>query len=155
MCGLQEVRRLSRGSAAITTNEIKRKYEVFLSGHTLKRQHGVAIAVKIDPNVELIEVIQLNARVIVLDVVLYGCSMRVINCYAPTEDYTNSTRNSFYNQLHKQFVPITNKQKVISLSDFNATYQLSAIRAASLKILSLTTMARDFTSTFNQGSCQY
>ena len=60
---------MNRFSATITSTERKRKYEVYWSGHTLKRQDGVAIVVKIAPNVELIEVIQLNARVIVLNVV--------------------------------------------------------------------------------------
>ena len=77
--------------ATITTIESKRKYEVYWRGHTLKRQHDVAIVVKVDTNVEVIEVIRLNARVIVLDAVLYGCSARVINCYAPTEDSTKIT----------------------------------------------------------------
>ena len=62
----------------------------------------------------------LHARIIVLDAVVYGCSMRVINCYAPTEDATDSAKNTFYQTLGKQ-LKTTSLQKTICIGDFNAT----------------------------------
>ena len=97
------------------------KYEVYWSGNKLKRQHGVGIAVKYSPRVEIIEVLPISARIIVLDVVVYGCELRVISCYAPTEDSSDSTKDSFYRSLRKQMTGIPTKRKVICLGDFNAT----------------------------------
>ena len=46
--------------------------------------------------------------------------MRIINCYAPTEDDTLLLKNSFYALLRKKFNTESNR-KVICLGDFNAT----------------------------------
>jgi endonuclease/exonuclease/phosphatase family metal-dependent hydrolase len=62
-----------------------------------------------------------NARIIVLDVIVYGCSLRVINCYAPTENDTDAGKKAFYQALRKLFVNNTKTQKTICLGDFNAT----------------------------------
>ena len=50
----------------------------------------------------MVEVIPVSARIIVLDVVIYGCSLRIVNCYAPTEDDSDSAKNIFYQSLNKQ-----------------------------------------------------
>ena len=63
ICALQEVRRLNQGSATVKCDNAK--YEIHWSGNSLERHHGVGFIIKIDPNVELINVEYLNARVIV------------------------------------------------------------------------------------------
>ena len=83
MCHL---RRIKSGSALITVND--KKYEFYLSGPSLKRFHGVGIAIKADKNIVIEEIRNINARIIVADIIVYGCSLRIINCYAPTEDNT-------------------------------------------------------------------
>ena len=97
ICGLQEVRRLGTNSCTVksTIRDISNQYEVHWSGHAMKRQHGVGIAVLIDDAIDITEVIPVSARIIVLDVVVNGCSIRVINCYAPTELDTDAAKNKF------------------------------------------------------------
>ena len=58
ICGLQEVRRLNKGSALIkSNNDSHNNYEVHWSEHVNKRQHGVGIVIKDDPSIEIIEII--------------------------------------------------------------------------------------------------
>ena len=95
ICGLQEVRRLNNGSALIKS-DTRNQYEVYWSGNQTKRQHGVGLVIKVDPNIDIVEVTPVNSRLIVLDVNIYGCCLRIINCYAPSEESTISAKNSFY-----------------------------------------------------------
>jgi len=60
--------------------------EVHWSGNSLKRHHRVGFIIKIDPNVELIQVEYPNARIIVFHAKVYRCLLKVINGYAPTEE---------------------------------------------------------------------
>ncbi|XP_066927730.1 craniofacial development protein 2-like [Clytia hemisphaerica] len=116
---LQEVRRLKQGSATVKCDNSK--YEIYWSGHSLKRQHGVGFVIKVDPNVEIVQVEYVDAQIIVLQTKVYGCLLKVINCYAPTEESSDSSKDLFYRNLHKQFVNVPPKYKVICLGDFNAT----------------------------------
>lgn len=125
ICGIQEVRRLNKGSATIAVNNPKNEYEVYWCGNTLKKHHGVGIAVKVAPNIDILEIHQINSRLIVIDVIVSGCSLRIINCYAPTEESAMTTKDSFYNALKKQIVTANTNQKVICLGDFNATTSAS------------------------------
>jgi len=118
VCGLQEVRRIKTGSALISNEG--NKYEIYWSGHSLKRIHGVGIVLKVDKNILVEEIVYVNARIIIADINVKGCSLRIINCYAPTEDDSESSKNSFYSTLKKQF-NVGNPRKVICLGDFNAT----------------------------------
>ena len=77
--------------------------------------------VKVNPLIEINEIVQINARIIVLDVKVNGCLMRIINCYAPTEESTAHSKQAFYSTLNKQFYAVNNKRKIICLGDFNAT----------------------------------
>ena len=90
------------------------------SGHATKRQHEVGIAIKVDKGIEIEEIILVSARVIVANVLLYGCSLRVICCYAPTEEYSDSSKNIFCSKLNKHF-ECENTRKIICLGDFNAS----------------------------------
>ncbi|XP_066919455.1 craniofacial development protein 2-like [Clytia hemisphaerica] len=123
ICALQETRRLGKGSGIIssTIENITNDYEIHWSGHLHKRTHGVSIAIKVDPNIEIIEVTPINARLIILDVNVYGCYLKVIGCYAPTEEDSESAKTSFYNLLQKHVRATQENQKVICLGDFNAT----------------------------------
>ena len=44
-----------------------------------------------------------SPRIIAASVLLYGCSLQVIWCYAPTEEDSDSSKNIFYNKLNKPF----------------------------------------------------
>ena len=126
VCCLQEVRRLNTNSVTIsnTLNNVKHKYEVYWSGHVVKRQHGVGIAIKVDQGIEINEVTSVSARIIVADISIYGCSLRIICCYAPTEEDSESSKNLFYNSLKKQF-NCEKTRKILCLGDFNASSSAS------------------------------
>ena len=72
ICGLQEVRRLGTGSAVISSvnKDTKYRYEIYWSGYSLKRIHGVGIAIRVDSNIDILEVTPVNARIIVADVLV-------------------------------------------------------------------------------------
>jgi len=61
---------------------------------------------------------------------VYGCLLKVINCYAPTEESSDSTKNVFYRTLSKQFLDIPAKHKVVCLGDFNATTSASSYNSS-------------------------
>ena len=113
---------MGTGSSLVESKigDVIEKYEIHWSGNAVKRQHGVGVAILVDNNIDIIEVIPVNARIIVLKVVVHGCLLKIINCYAPTEDATESAKNVFYQTLYKQFKNI-GKEKVICLGDYNAT----------------------------------
>ena len=92
VCCLQEERRLSNNSVIITNkqNNLERKHKLYWSGHAAKRQHDVGITIKVDKGIEIEKIIPMSARIIVANVLLYGRSLRVLCCYAPTEEYSDS-----------------------------------------------------------------
>ena len=96
------------------------KYEFYWSGTTTKRIHGVGIAIKENSNIEVIEVIPVNERIIVADLNISGCELHIINCYALTEDYSDHMKDHFYRTLSKRF-NVPRSRKIICLADFNAT----------------------------------
>ena len=73
----QEVCRHNNDSAIITNkqNNVEQKCELYWSGHAAKRQHGVGISIKVDNGIEIEEIITVSARIIVANVLLYGCSL--------------------------------------------------------------------------------
>ena len=62
VCAFQEVRRLNSNSVKIDTNMNNNniKYELYWSGYSTKRQHGVAIAIKVENGVEIEEVLPVS-----------------------------------------------------------------------------------------------
>ena len=62
----------------------------------------VGITIKVDKCIEIEEIKPVSARIIVANVLLSGCSLQVICCYATGEEDSNLSRNIFYN-LNKQF----------------------------------------------------
>ena len=86
-----------------TNNNVEQKYDLYWSGHAAKRQHGVGIAIKVDEGIEIEKITPVSARIIVANLLLYGCSLRDICCYAPIEEDSDSSKNIFYSKLNKQF----------------------------------------------------
>uniref|UniRef100_A0A7M5XFT5 Endonuclease/exonuclease/phosphatase domain-containing protein n=1 Tax=Clytia hemisphaerica TaxID=252671 RepID=A0A7M5XFT5_9CNID len=122
VCAFQEVRRLNSSSVKIEPkiNDKNYKYELYWCGYSMKRQHGVGIAIKIENDIEIEEVLPVSPRIITANITIRGCSLRIICCYAPTEDDSTSSKNLFYANLNKQFI-CEKTRKVICLGDFNAT----------------------------------
>ncbi|XP_066911780.1 uncharacterized protein [Clytia hemisphaerica] len=127
ICALQEVRRFSQGSASIPikTNDFTNKYEVYWSGYTQKRMHGAGIVVKVNPNIEVSDIIYVNSRIIVAEITLYGCHLKIICCYAPTEEDSKSSKDKFYSKIRTLVTNTESNRKVICLGDFNATTSAS------------------------------
>ena len=68
VCGIQESRRTKTGSALISsTIDNNHKYEIYWSGHSLKRIHDVAIAIKVEKNIIMEEIKQISPRIIVAE----------------------------------------------------------------------------------------
>ncbi|XP_066928505.1 uncharacterized protein [Clytia hemisphaerica] len=127
ICAIQELRRLSTGSATIPSviNEKTTKYEIYWKGHISKRIHGVGIAVKIDPGIDIKDIKYISARIISMDVIVYGCSLKIVNAYAPTEGDSESMKNTFYRQLKNEISNLAPNQKIVCAGDFNATTSAS------------------------------
>ncbi|XP_066924381.1 craniofacial development protein 2-like [Clytia hemisphaerica] len=85
-----------------------------------KRIRGVGIAIKVDEDILIEVIVNVDARIIVADINVKGCSLRIINCYAPTEDSSENSKSSFYSTLKKQ-LKVETPQKVLCIGDFNAT----------------------------------
>ncbi|XP_066918729.1 craniofacial development protein 2-like [Clytia hemisphaerica] len=101
------------------------KYEIYWKGHISKRIHGVGIAVKIDPGIDIKDIKYISARIISMDVIVYGCSLKIVNAYAPTEGDSESMKNTFYRQLKNEISNLAPNQKIVCAGDFNATTSAS------------------------------
>ena len=76
---------------------------------------------------EVIEAIQVNQRMIVLEVKVHRIWMKIINCYTPTEDAEVSAKYAFYHDRNKQMFTNNKKMKVICLGDLQQHPQLGTI----------------------------
>ena len=118
ICALQEVRKLEQGNTIIKV--ANSKYEIHWCGRKRLRRDGVALVIRIDPRIIIREISYISPRLISASIEVYGCKTKVIAIYAPTEESTESSKDSFYHQLCKHLT--TNKnEKLIVLGDFNAT----------------------------------
>ena len=116
LCCLLEIPCLNNNSVIIAKKKsnVDRKHKLCWSDHVAKRQQRVGIAIKVDKGIEIEEIIPVRGKIIVANVLLYGCSLQVICCYAPTEEDSDSSKNIFYNKLTKEF-ECENIRKIMSL----------------------------------------
>ena len=89
----QEVRRLNSGSV------MHIGYSFYWNGLQRKRQHGVAIAIRKNPNIIIETIHYCSARLMAADVTIKGCKIRFVSCYAPTLKTAFSTKQNFYREL--------------------------------------------------------
>ena len=111
---MQEVRRLGNGSISHLGCDFH------WTGQKLQRQHGVGIAIKTSKDIIVNGIIHHSPRLMVADIVVRGCKIRIISAYAPTEDKPLSTKQTFYREL-KKLCLVDNKTKLSIHGDFNAT----------------------------------
>jgi len=119
-CCLQEVRYLNTGNQSITLNTGE-KYEFMWCGMKKRREAGVGILIRIDPEISISEPDVINPRVMAVNIKIFGFNIRVVNCYSPTNvDGSHLQKYEFYRTLHKAFLKTEKHQKVVITGDFNA-----------------------------------
>ena len=124
-CCLQEVKYRNFGKKLIRLNSGE-CYEFHWAGNKKKREAGVGILVRVDPNIQIKDPDIQTARLITMDLVIYGFNVRLINAYSPTDSGQNETKKDlFYRELRNAFKSKTKHQKVIVAGDFNAETSLS------------------------------
>ena len=97
ICGFQEVRRLGAESKLLSHGDDK--YEFHWSGHARKREAGVGIAIKITPGLEIGEIKPISARLMTAELDIFGLSVKIAVCYAPTETGSENSKVLFYRCL--------------------------------------------------------
>ena len=124
---LQEVRRNGRSGILTLEDESIRGWQIAWSGHSRKKEHGVAIICA--PHVNFEEEIEHQpARILSARVTVHGMKMTVLNAYAPTEGYAETTKATFYRELSKakKELNVHSKYKLVTLGDLNATIASSS-----------------------------
>ena len=111
---MQEVRRLGNDSLSHLG------YNIYWSGLQMKREQGVAIAIRQSNDIKIDSITHHSARLMAADVTIRGCKIRIISAYAPTEDKAKSTKQSFYREL-KKLCNAAKPYKTFIQGDFNAT----------------------------------
>ena len=116
---VQETRR--NGSEDLMVNDPNlRKWRFIGLGVKEKTHHGVGILLsprsKCDAVVEIIP-----GRIILAYVTIAGQRLALISAYAPTEKYTDSAKQSFWNALSKTAQNSDRSYKLLIGGDFNAT----------------------------------
>ena len=75
------------------------------SGLKVKASAGVGIALA--PNVKLEDVENiLDGRILLIRIILHGIKLSAICAYAPTEEYAESTKQTFFSTLRKAVNPV-------------------------------------------------
>ena len=124
ICSIQECRQ--RGTGSCTEGN----FEFYWSGYKRfpngRAQAGVMIAVRINPNLEIIAPNFINHRLMSLDALVNGLLIKFIAAYSPTEDGKETEKDQFYSNLRKEVKSVTGKQKWQILGDFN--FSSTAVR---------------------------
>ena len=93
------------------------------SGMKCKASAGVGIA--LSPVVELIDIDNiLEGRILLTRIVLHGIKISAFTAYAPTEQYADSTKDTFFNTLQKAVLKAKKEHpsfKILIGADMNAT----------------------------------
>ena len=88
-----------------------------------KASEGVGIA--LSPVVELIDIDNiLEGRILLTRIILHGIKISAFTAYAPTEQYADSTKDTFFNTLQKAVLQAKKEHpsfKILIGADMNAT----------------------------------
>ena len=93
------------------------------NGLQRKRQHGVAIAIRKNPNIIIETIHYCSARLMAADVTIKGCKVRIVSCYASTLKTAFSTKQNFYRELSHLSRTEKNRKRLVQ-GDFNAEPQI-------------------------------
>jgi len=124
-CCLQEVKYLNCGKKLIRL-DTGENFEFHWCGKKKRREAGVGILIRVDPNICIKENDIQDPRIMAMDLKLYGFNIRLVNAYAPTNsDGTENQKDLFYRQLKKACEKQEKHQKLIVAGDFNASTSLA------------------------------
>ena len=87
---MQEVRRLGNDSIC------HQGYNIYWSGLKQRREQGVAIGIRESTNFIVEGIIYESARAMAIDLTIRGCKIQIISLYAPTEDKSLASKQTFY-----------------------------------------------------------
>lgn len=124
-CCLQEVKYLNSGSKIITL-DTGEKFEFHWCGRKKRRDAGVGMLIKIDPQIEISDPDTQDPRVMTMNLKIYGFNLRIVNVYSPTDvGGSTSEKDNFYRMINKACSKIEKNQKIIVIGDFNAETSLA------------------------------
>ena len=119
---LQEARMIGTGVKDIFVGGVT--WRVFWSGNN-KKLHGVATCIKLTKHVEMKDPENISDRILAINCDIGGTKLRIINCYAPTNQYSLNEKQCFYEDLVKVInVKKEGKRKTVTFGDFNYSYDL-------------------------------
>lgn len=122
ICCIQETHIVGQGEVEFKDPDLK-GWRIIYSGLKRKAQAGVAIVLA--PHVKIVDIeYQIEGRLLLTRISVYGTKLAIISCYAPTEEYSTSVKEAYHNNLtniikstklsHPSF-------KLLIGGDFNAT----------------------------------
>lgn len=116
-CCLQEVKYRNTG---------KKFIEFHWCGMKRRREAGVGLLIRVDPNIVINDIDISDPRIISINLKIYGFNTRVVNVYAPTEsDCSENKKDTFYKLLTKACRKKEKHEKLIIAGDFNAKTSLA------------------------------
>ena len=90
-------------------------------GMKKRREAGVGLMIKVDPDITVSEPDISEPRVMAVNIKVFGFNVRVINCYSPTNvDGSPLQKDDFYRTVRKAINKKEKHQKVLIAGDFNA-----------------------------------
>lgn len=124
---IQEFKRRGKDSSKVT-NPDGTIWDIYWSGFERKREQGVAIAVKRSKQIEIMQINQVNPRIMWVEVKIRGMKIRVYSVYVPTncpaQSGNEAARSEFWRQLKNESKSDDKKLQHLFLGDFNATTTL-------------------------------
>ena len=99
-------------------------YEFVWCGMKKRREAGVGLLIRVDPEIELKEIYVSDPRLIAANLKIYGFNTRVVNVYSPTESGSEHQKDAFYRLLQKACKITKKHEKLIVAGDFNAKTSL-------------------------------
>ena len=86
-----------------------------------RREAGVGLIVKVDPEITVSEPDVSEPRVMAVNIKVFGFNLRVITCSSPTNiDGSPMQKDNFYRTVRKAINKKEKHQKIIVAGDFNA-----------------------------------
>ena len=114
ICCLQEVRYRNIGDKIIALNTGE-KFRFMWCGMKKRREAGVGLMVKVDPEITVSEPDVSEPRVMAVNIKLFGFNLRVITCYSPTNiDGSPMQKDNFYRTVRKAITKKKNTKKLSS-----------------------------------------